>query len=217
MIRARRCRKRRERIPVIIDERAGSSNHAFCRLAPGSFQRQPYRAMPPLRVRLFVLSVLLAVAPFFMRRRPRVSRRITICAPPGAVFALINDLRNWPRWTAWSAREEIAFAYGEVTSGVGAVQRWQQGRHAGTLRIIRSEPDSRIDYHLDMNHGKFRLLGRIDLVEDGACTRVTWKCVWEPARNPYMRYADLFFRWMIGRDFSAGLVNLKELVETKRG
>jgi hypothetical protein len=30
-----------------------------------------------------------------------------------------------------------------------------------------------------------------------------------------MRYADLFFRWMIGRDFSAGLANLKELIEMR--
>jgi hypothetical protein len=171
--------------------------------------------MPRLRVRLSVLAIFLLVFPFFLRRRPRVGRRITICAPPERIFEMLNDLRNWPRWTAWSQRDEIAFDYGDVTSGVGAVQRWQQGNHAGTLRIIRSEPDTRIDYHLEMNDGKFRLLGRIDLVRDGACTRLLWKCVWEPARNPYMRYADLFFRWMIGRDFSAGLANLKELIEMR--
>jgi hypothetical protein len=150
-----------------------------------------------------------------MRRRPRVARQITICAPPEPIFDMINDLRNWPRWTAWSEREEISFSHGDVTSGVGAVQSWRQGKHAGTLRIMRSEPGKRVDYHLDMNGGKFRLLGRVDLVPDGACTRITWKCVWEPARHPYMRYADLFFRWMIGRDFAAGLANLKALVEGK--
>jgi len=169
--------------------------------------------MPRLRVRLAVLALFLLVFPYFMRRRPRVARQITICTPPEDIFDMVNDLRNWPRWTAWSRREEISFDYGDVTHGVGAMQKWRQGKHAGTLRIIRSEPGKRIDYHLDMNRGKFRLLGRIDLVPDGECTRLTWKCVWEPARNPYMRYVDLFFRWMIGRDFSEGLVNLKTLVE----
>jgi hypothetical protein len=171
--------------------------------------------MPRFRVRLAVFTLFLLAFPFFLRRRPRVARQITICAPPDAIFDMINDLRNWPRWTAWSAREEISFEYGDVTSGVGALQNWRQGKDAGTLRITRSEPGARVDYHLDMQRGRFRLLGRIDLVADGECTRLTWKCVWEPARNPYMRYADLFFRWMIGRYFSAGLANLKELVEGK--
>ncbi len=44
----------------------------------------------------------------------------------------------------------------------------------------------------------------------------TWRCVWDLARNPYLRYGDLFFQWMLGRDFAKGLAQLKEAVESSR-
>lgn len=172
--------------------------------------------MPRLRVRLFVFALFLLVFPFFLRRRPRVGRRVTICAPPEVIFPMVNDLRNWPLWSAWSERDEIEFSYGDVIEGVGALQRWRSPKMEGMLRIVRSEPARRIDYALQMGGGKYHLLGRFDFVPDGACTRITWKCVWEPARNPYMRYLDLVFRWMIGRDFTIGLTKLKTLIERKQ-
>ena len=164
-------------------------------------------------LRLFILAALALVFPFFLRRRPRVERRITILAPPGAIFPFLNDLRNWPLWTAWSRRDEIHYSYGEVAVGFGAEQRWVSRNKTGAMRIIKTEPDERIDYELDLDHAKYHLFGRIDLQPDGACTRVTWKCVWQRAENPYRRYVDLLLRWMIARDFDSGLENLKAVVE----
>ena len=169
--------------------------------------------MPRLRFRLLALAIFLAVFPFFLRRRPRVVRQITILAPPAAIFPFLNELRNWPLWTAWSEREEIHYAYGETSIGTGAEQRWRNARMDGVLRVVRSDADERIDYELVMRAGTYRLFGRLELQPDGACTRVTWKCVWDLSENPYRRYLDLFLRWMIGRDFAAGLANLKTLVE----
>jgi len=128
---------------------------------------------------------------------------------------MINDLRNWPRWSAWSERDRIEFSYGDTVEGVGALQRWRHGKNHGSLKIVRSEPGRRIDYSVKLGGEKLELLGRIDVVPDGACTRITWKSVWEPARNPYMRYVDLFFRWRMRRDFAYGLARLKALVEGK--
>ncbi len=169
--------------------------------------------MKTLRFRLFLFAIFLLVFPFFLRRRPRVERRITILAPPATVFPFLNDLRNWPLWTAWSQQEELHFAYGETVSGVGAEQRWQGCRMNGTLRIVKSEADERIDYEVEMNDGQYQLVGRIELHPDGACTRLVWKCAWDRAENPYRRYFDLLMRWFIRRDFAQGLVNLKALVE----
>jgi hypothetical protein len=166
-----------------------------------------------LRSRLFLAAVFLLIFPFFLRRRPRVERRITILAPPSAIFPFLNDLRNWPLWTAWSEREEIRFAYGEPGSGAGAEQRWQKGGVDGALRIVKSELDERIDYEATIDGGAYQLVGRIELHPDGACTRLVWKCAWDRAENPYRRYIDLLMRWMIRRDFAHGLTNLKTLIE----
>ncbi len=84
---------------------------------------------------------------------------------------------------------------------------------SGVMRIVKSETDHRIDYEVDLNDGAYRLVGRIELQRDGACTRLVWKCTWARAENPYRRYFDLLMRGMIRRDFARGLENLKALVE----
>jgi len=166
------------------------------------------------RFRLFLFATYLLVFPFFLRRRPRVERRITILAPPAAVFPFLNDLRNWPLWTAWNERETINYAYGATTVGEGAEQRWASRRMSGVMRILKSERDERIDYELEMEGGAYQIVGRLELHPDGACTRIVWKCAWSRAANPYRRYFDLLLRWIIRRDFAAGLDNLKALVES---
>lgn len=172
--------------------------------------------MNSLRTRLLLLAAFLLVFPFFLRRRPRVERRITILAPPAAVFPFLNDLRNWPLWTAWSRRDPLDFSFGEITSGVGAEQRWQGSGMNGELRIVKSEADERLDYEVAIDDGVYQLVGRIELQPDGACTRLVWRCAWDLAENPYRRYIDLLMRLIIRRDFAQGLENLKALVEGGR-
>jgi Polyketide cyclase / dehydrase and lipid transport len=164
-------------------------------------------------LRFLAVAAFLIVFPFFLRRRPRVERRITILAPPEGIFPFLNDLRNWPLWTSWSRREEIHYSYGETAEGPGAEQIWSNRKMQGVMRILKTEPNERIDYELTVQHGKYRMFGRIELQADGECTRVVWKCVWDLAENPYRRYFDLLLRWMIRSDFGEGLANLKQVVE----
>ena len=169
---------------------------------------------PQLRLALF--AGFLLVFPFFLRRRPRVERSATICMPPSVVFPYLNDLRNWPLWTVWAHRERMHYSYSDTSIGTGAVQRWRGARMSGQLRIVRSEPDYRIDYEVRINRGEYELFGRIQLLEDGACTRVTWKAIWERAANPYRRYLDLALQLLLRRDFERSLKHLKEMVEQPR-
>ena len=169
----------------------------------------PRAPVKSLRSRLLLFITFVLVFPFFLRRRPRVERSITILAPPEAIFPYLNDLRNWPLWTAWNRREEIDYAYGTFSAGDGAEQRWTSQHMSGVLRILKTEPDARLDYELIMGDGDYELVGRIELHPDGACTRLVWKCAWDRAKNPYRRYFDLALRWMIRRDFAAGLENLE--------
>lgn len=170
--------------------------------------------MKSFRSRLLLLVTFLLVFPFFLRRRSRVEQRITILAKPASIFPFLNDLRNWPLWTVWDRKEEVDYEYGAITAGEGAEQRWASRHMSGVLRITKSVPDERIDYELEMGDNAYRLVGRIELQPDGACTRLVWKCAWDLAQNPYRRYFDLFLRWMIRRDYAGGLENLKALVES---
>ena len=170
--------------------------------------------MKRLSSRLLAVAAFLLVFPFFLRRRPRVERRITILAPREAIFPFLNDLRNWPLWTAWSRREEIHYTYGEIAEGPGAEQIWNNRKMHGVMRILKTESNEKIDYELTLQDEKYRILGRVELHSDGECTRVVWKCVWDLEENPYRRYFDLLLRWMIRSDFGEGLANLKAVVES---
>jgi len=163
---------------------------------------------------LLAFVAFLLVFPFFLRRRPRVERKITIVEPPEAIFPFLDDLRNWPLWTAWNRRDEIHYTYGKIAQGTGAEQFWSSHRMSGRMRILKTELNERIDYEVLMEGSDQPVLGRIELHADGACTRVIWKCAWDLAENPYRRYFDLFLRWMIRSDFTEGLANLKAVVES---
>jgi len=166
------------------------------------------------RFRLLLFATFLLVFPFFLRRRPRVERRITILAPPATIFPFLNDLRNWPLWTVWGEQEALHFTCSANAAGTGAEQHWSGCKFDGTMRILKSDTDERIDYELEMSGGFAPIVGRIELHPDGACTRLVWKCAWDRAENPYRRYLDQFMRWMIGRDFVASLAKLKRVVES---
>ncbi len=171
-----------------------------------------------MRKSRFLLSagIFALVFPFFLSRRMRVFRRTVVHATPETVFPLLNDLRNWPLWTEWSRRSEVHVSYDGPPAGVGATQRWEAGKTSGVLRITHSTPGARIAYTLDLCGGKYHLDGVISLDAAGPLTTVTWTCKWDTGENPFARYGGLLFKRCLGRDFAAGLANLKALIEGVR-
>jgi Polyketide cyclase / dehydrase and lipid transport len=200
---------------------------AACSVASGTFPMKnlsrlccggrfhPSGALSHPAIRLLALIPVAVALPFFLPRRPRVVRRILIRAKPAEIFPFLNDLRNWPLWTTWARRDNIHFSYDGAPSGIGAVQRWEARSLEGVLKITQSVPDERVVYDLTMGHGRYFMEGVLSLESFGELTRVTWLCKWHSGPNPYMRYIDLAFKWRIGRDFGAGLENLRQLVEDR--
>jgi hypothetical protein len=163
--------------------------------------------------KLLIVGAFVALFPLFLRRRCRVIRRTLIRANPEAIFPLLNDLRKWTSWTAWSRCGEVNYEYSGAPEGVGAEQRWKSGNIDGEMRITQSHPDERLAYELDMGEGRYHIEGMFQLEPVGTFTRVTWVCSWVGDPNPYARYLDMVFKVWIGRDFETGLANLRELVE----
>jgi hypothetical protein len=165
--------------------------------------------------KLLIAGAFLTLFPLFLRRRCRVVRRTLVRARPEALFPLLNDFRNWPRWTEWSRHGEGSYEYSGALEGVGAEQRWRNGDFEGEMRITQSHPDKRLAYELEMAKGRYHLEGAFELEPIGTFTRVTWVCSWVGDPNPYARYLDMVFKLWIGRDFTKGLANLRELVESE--
>ncbi len=94
------------------------------------------------------LAIVIAMQP----AEYHVERTLEIEAPPEVVFALVNDFRQFSRYSPWEAKDpSLKKTFGEKTSGVGATYGWSGNDEvgAGTMTIIEAAPPTELAMRLD--------------------------------------------------------------------
>jgi hypothetical protein len=171
---------------------------------------------------VLVLLAMLASLLGYAATRPdvfRVQRSAVIKAPAWKVFALIDDLRSFNSWNPYERKDPgLKGTYSGAARGVGAAYAWD-GRKvgAGRMEITASQAPSNVTMQLDFvkpfkarNTAEFTLRAEAETL-----TIVTW-AMHGPA--PYLsKLMGVVFdtEAMIGKDFEAGLANLKALTERR--
>jgi len=147
-----------------------------------------------------------------------VQRSTTIDANPDAVFALLDDFRQWPQWSPWEALDpNMTHTYSGAESGVGAIHEWSGNKKAGQgkMEITGSEPPRSLDLALTfVKPFKSENTTRFELNPTGEhSTTVNWTMV--SPMNLMMRVFGIFKNLdkLIGGDFEKGLAQLKSLAE----
>ena len=146
-----------------------------------------------------------------------VQRVITVQAPPQRIFPLINDFHQWGSWSPYENKDPaMKRSYSGAASGTGAVYAWEGNKNVGSgrMEILDASTPSRIVIKLDFftpfeghNTAEFTMLPQ------GDATNITW-LMYGPL--PFMgKIMHVFINVdnMIGKDFEAGLANLKRLTE----
>jgi polyketide cyclase/dehydrase/lipid transport protein len=177
-----------------------------------------------LKITLFVLAALVAGLLLYAASRPdefRVQRSVRIAAPAPQVHALIHDLQRFNTWNPYNRKDpDVKGQYSGPAAGPGAAYAFQGNKDVGkgSLTILDSQPPQRVTMRLDML-APFEGHNQIDftLVPAGAAsdaTDVTWAMHGPASFVP--KLMGIFFDMdkMIGRDFEAGLLNLKAAAET---
>lgn len=149
----------------------------------------------------------------------RLQRSAVIDAPPQAVFALLNDFRNWTAWSPWEKKDpNLKRTYGAATSGKGATYAWDGDKNVGkgSMLITESNPGSRVA--LDLSFEKpFRANNKVwfTLEPRGSATSVTWTM--EGPTPLFAKVIHVFIDMdkMVGNDFEAGLAAMKAVAEKK--
>ena len=169
---------------------------------------------------LIILVVIIAAVLVYAATRPNdfvVSRSAGIEAPAEAIFPLINDFRRWPTWSPYEKLDpEMKRTLSGAESGKGAAYAWQGNSKAGVgrMEITNSVPSSLVALKLDFEK-PFRANNTVDftLTPSGENTTVTWAM--RGGRPFIAKLMGLFmnFDTLIGKDFEAGLANLKRAVE----
>lgn len=147
----------------------------------------------------------------------RVERQITIQAPPEKVFALVDDFRQWPAWSPWEKLDPaMKRTLGGPASGKGATYAWEGNDDVGRgrMEILESVAAARLKIQLDFIE-PFESSNTTEFSFDaaGGGTKVAWLM-----RGPMpfiSKLMSLFVSMdrMIGKDFEAGLANLKAAAE----
>ncbi len=150
-----------------------------------------------------------------------VERSATINAPPQRVYALIEDFRQWERWSPWEELDpNMQHTYSGAERGVGAVHEWKGNKKAGEgrMEITDAESPRHVDLALTfIKPFKSENTTRFDLTETGGdspATKVTWSM--RSPMNWMMRIMNVFMNMdkRIGADFEKGLAKLTTLAQS---
>lgn len=168
-----------------------------------------------------LLLVALAIAALLAcaASRPstfRIERATRIEAPVPVVGALIDDFREWKKWSPWEKLDPgLERRFSGNPAGLGAIYEWQGKGQAGQGRMeITSVTPAAITIRLDFikpfaahNTAEFRLTAV------GDATDVDW-AMFGP--RPFaMKVFSLFMDMdaLVGKDFEAGLATMKQVAE----
>jgi uncharacterized protein YndB with AHSA1/START domain len=147
----------------------------------------------------------------------RIERTATIAAPADRIFPLINDFRNWPSWSPWEKLDPaMTRTLSGAESGKGAVYAWKSAGKAGQgrMEIAQALPPSKIDIDLDFRKPfKAHNVAEFRLEPQGGATKVTWAMHGKSPFAARIMRTVVNMDKMVGRDFEAGLDNLRALAE----
>jgi len=173
-----------------------------------------------LRKVIISLAALIVIVAGIIATRAstfRVERTTRIDAPLDVVFALVNDLHAWDRWSPWAHLDpSMKLTYGGPPAGTGATYHWIGNDKVGEgdMRITESKSPQLVVLRLEFIKPMANV-NRTDftLKPDGTGTKVDW--VLTGPLDFMGKGMDLFVGMdrMIGPDFEKGLASMRREAE----
>jgi hypothetical protein len=172
---------------------------------------------------LVLLGILVLVAAFvaYVAAKPgdfRIERSERIRGSADAVFARINDLREFNRWNPFAAADpSVKIVYAGERRGTGAVYEWDSTGRAGKGRmtVVESQAPRTVVMRLEFLKPMVATNTAVFSVADvGSVTNVTWAMT-GCSGFVHKLFGTLFsMDKMVGGEFAKGLASLKNQVET---
>jgi uncharacterized protein YndB with AHSA1/START domain len=169
------------------------------------------------------LAVVIAIVLIMALRKPdsfTVRRTALIQAPAERIFPMVNNFQQWAHWSPWESRDPgMQRSFSGPESGKGAVYAWDGNRNVGSgrMEILDASSPSRIFIKLDFfkpfeghNTAEFTFTPE----HIASATNVIWVMRGPSPFVSKLMQVFMNFDAMIGRDFEAGLANLKKLAES---
>ena len=173
-----------------------------------------------LAIVAIVLAVAIAIVLILAATRPdtfSVQRAATIKAPPESIFPLIADFHQWGSWSPWENRDPaMQRSFSGAERGKGAVYAWDGNRNVGSgrMEILTAQAPSNIVIKLDfLKPFEAHNTAEFTMLPQGDATNLTWAMHGPLVFMAKVMHTFINMDRMIGKDFEAGLANLKRLAE----
>lgn len=147
----------------------------------------------------------------------RFERSVTIAAAPDKIHPLINDMHRFNTWNPFNKKDPaMKTRYHGPAAGPGAAYDFDGNGDVGkgSIRIVEPSAPGNVSMQLDMLE-PMKANNRIDfrLQPEGAGTRVTWSMHGPTPLLAKVLHTLIDMDKMMGKEFDAGLADLKALAE----
>lgn len=163
------------------------------------------------------LFVLLLILIGMQPNEFRVTRSVTIAAPVGVVFPLVNQPQRFHEWNPWAKVDPKAkTSFEGPKAGKGSVMRWEGNNEvgAGSMTNLETRPNAFLKFQMDfLKPMKATNMAEFTFRPEGRSTQVTWTMY---GNNNFIGKAmGLLFNCdkMVGDQFEKGLEGLKAKAE----
>lgn len=147
----------------------------------------------------------------------RVARTVSVNAKPEKIWPLVNDLRAQTAWSPWDKKDPaMKRTFSGPAQGVGSIYEWEGNREVGKGRLEISESvlPAKVVMKLDfLKPMEAHNVAAFALEPKGGATDVIWSI---EGPMPFVSKVMTVFcnmDKMIGKEFEAGLADLKVLAE----
>jgi uncharacterized protein YndB with AHSA1/START domain len=159
---------------------------------------------------LAILVVILIS--FLFPATMKVSRSVTVNAPVDRVFDMINDLRNWEKWSPWNRMDpSMVMTYSNPPVGQNAFYKWEsQDKHMGngTLTLTKVTPFEEIVTAIAMGKSS-RSQATFTFTHKNDAVVLTWSMETRIGSMPWSRYIALMMKGVLKKQFDDGLKAIK--------
>ena len=164
------------------------------------------------------LAVLFVIGGMLLPSERHVERSVVVKADPAEVFSLVNDFREFNKWSPWATYdpEGTQYEFSGPAAGVGSRMAWSSEHPnvgSGAQEIVESQPNTMVKSKLTFEGFESASYATFNLAATEGGTRLTW--AFDANLDGMVgRYMGLMLDKWVGADYERGLARLKELAES---
>ena len=165
-----------------------------------------------------IVILLLVIVAYLLPAKVHVERSLQMNCSPEAAFTLVNDLKQWDKWSPWHGMDpntQWEFS-GEQAIGAGAWYTWKSEHPKvgnGKLTIMEVKANEYIKTQMEFE-GMSPASAEYFFTPNDSGILVRWTMDSDMGMNPIARYMGLMMDKFVGTDYEKGLAKMKEVAES---